>query len=168
MKRLILINGTMGSGKTAVSKELCHLIRPGVFLDGDWCWSAQPFTVTEETKEMVLKNISFLLKNFLTCSAYENVLFCWVMHKEEIVQELLSRLDGVPFQLFRFTLMPGEAALRERLLGDVAEGIRSADVISRSMERLPLYREMDSIKIDVSHISAKEAAAEISGRIFGN
>ena len=27
------------------------------FLDGDWCWDADPFQVTEETKEMVMRNL---------------------------------------------------------------------------------------------------------------
>ena len=47
-----------------------------VFLDGDWCWDAQPFVVNEETKAMVIRNICFLLNNFLHCSAYVRMLLC--------------------------------------------------------------------------------------------
>lgn len=43
MKRLILIGGTMGVGKTAVCRELQKLLPGNVFLDGDWCWDAVPF-----------------------------------------------------------------------------------------------------------------------------
>ena len=50
------------------------------FLDGDWCWDTDPFQVTEETKEMVMHNICFLLNNFLRCTAYDNIILCWVMH----------------------------------------------------------------------------------------
>lgn len=50
------------------------------FLDGDWCWDADPFQVTEETKEMVMHNICFLLNNFLRCTAYDNIILGWVMH----------------------------------------------------------------------------------------
>lgn len=55
---------------------------------GDWCWDMEPFQVTAETKAMVQENIAFLLGQFLRCSAYETVIFCWVMHQREIIQEL--------------------------------------------------------------------------------
>ena len=42
---------------------------------------------------MVLDNIAHVLNNFLRCSAYDHVLFCWVLHRREIWEELLSRLD---------------------------------------------------------------------------
>lgn len=46
-----------------------------------------PFQVTDETKRMVLENISFVLGQFLRCSAYETVLFCWVMQQDSIAEE---------------------------------------------------------------------------------
>lgn len=54
MKNLFLIGGTMGIGKSTVSRCLKHRLPNGVFLDGDWCWDAEPFVVTEETKKMVM------------------------------------------------------------------------------------------------------------------
>ena len=53
-KHLFLIGGTMGIGKTTVSQLLKRRLEHAVFLDGDWCWDADPFIVTDETKEMVL------------------------------------------------------------------------------------------------------------------
>lgn len=85
MKRLYLIGGAMGVGKTAVGQRLKELCDRSVFLDGDWCWDAHPFQVTEETKRMVMDNICTLLGNFLRCSAYETVIFCWVMHQQAIL-----------------------------------------------------------------------------------
>ena len=75
MKTLYLIGGTMGVGKTAISQQLKKDLPNSVFLDGDWCWDADPFQVTEETKEMVMQNICCLLNNFLHCTAYENIVF---------------------------------------------------------------------------------------------
>lgn len=49
---------------------------------GDWCWDMSPFIVTNETKKMVLDNISYLLNNFICCSGYKNIMFCWVMHEQ--------------------------------------------------------------------------------------
>ena len=46
-KRLVIVNGTMGAGKTAVCQALKQLAPPCAFLDGDWCWDMNPFMVTE-------------------------------------------------------------------------------------------------------------------------
>lgn len=61
MKRLILLSGPMGVGKTTVATLLHDRIDHSVLLDGDWCWMMHPFTVTDETKAMVLDNITHLL-----------------------------------------------------------------------------------------------------------
>ena len=47
----------MGVGKTTISRQLKKDLHNSVFLDGDWCWDADPFQVTEETKEMVMRNL---------------------------------------------------------------------------------------------------------------
>ena len=93
MKRLILIGGTMGVGKTATSSLLKYQLDNCVFLDGDWCWDMHPFIVDEETKTMVMNNIVYQLNQFIHCSKIENIIFCWVMHQQSIIDELLSRLD---------------------------------------------------------------------------
>jgi len=43
------------------SNELHKILPKSVFLDGGWCWDMSPFTITEETKNIVLLNISYLL-----------------------------------------------------------------------------------------------------------
>ena len=53
MKKLYLIGGTMGVGKTTICQELKKNLDCSVFLDGDWCWNSHPFCVTNETKNMV-------------------------------------------------------------------------------------------------------------------
>ena len=113
---------------------------------------------------MVMDNISYLLNNFLSCSAYEHIIFCWVMHKEEVLRDVLSRLKG-EFQAFCFSLVCSEQALVLRLFGDVAVGTRMEDVIERSVPRLQNYWDMDTEKIDVTYISALEAAKLIENRV---
>ena len=71
MKNLYMIGGTMGVGKTTACKLLKRRLDNAVFLDGDWCWDADPFQVTEETKALVLDNISHMLNNFIHCTAYQ-------------------------------------------------------------------------------------------------
>lgn len=162
MKNLYLIGGAMGVGKTTTCRELQKILPNNVFLDGDWCWDMQPFTVNDETKAMVQRNIACLLNNFLACSAYENVIFCWVMHMQPIIDDILAslNLDGVKVHVISLTAE--EDALVRRLECDVAAGIRRSDVIARSLDYLPKYAVLNSVKVDVSHISAARAAKIIA------
>lgn len=157
MKKLIIINGTMGIGKTETSRQLQHLLPNCVFLDGDWCWDSLPFVVTEETKSMVLRNIGFLLNNFLSCSAYDNIVFCWVMHEQSIIDNVLALLSSNQYELYIFSLLCSESALKSRLLKDVISGIRTEDIIDRSLARLDNYTHMNTQKVDVSDITAQQA-----------
>lgn len=166
VKRLIIINGAMGVGKTTVCRELLKNLPQCAFLDGDWCWMMDPFIVNEETKKMVQDNIIHLLRSYLNCSVYKNVVFCWVLHQESILKELVTQLEDLHFSLYKITLFCSEQALLLRLEKDVAQGIRQQDVISRSLERLPLYREMDTVKIDVTSLSPLEAAKKIEALLM--
>ena len=163
MKRLFVIGGTMGVGKTTVCRQLQRLLPDSVFLDGDWCWDADPFQVTEETMAMVNDNICYLLNNFLGCSAYENVIFCWVMHRQEIIDGILSRLDTRGCSVHSISLTATEETLRRRLEADVAAGRRQSDIVARSTERIPLYDALDTVKIPTDGRSPREIAAVIAG-----
>ena len=161
-KRLFLIGGTMGVGKTSVCRQLNRDLENSVFLDGDWCWNADPFVVTDETKEMVMDNICHLLNNFLRCTAYQNVVFCWVMHEQSILDELLSRLHTEECGVFAVSLVCRPEELERRLRLDVERGLRTLDVIARSLPRLPLYGTLRTEKIDVSDMSVQEAAGAVA------
>ncbi|NLX26021.1 MAG: AAA family ATPase [Lentisphaerae bacterium] len=161
MKNLYIVGGTMGVGKTTVCQimksRLCH----SVFLDGDWCWGMHPFQVTEETKRMVVENICFLLNNFLRCSAYENIIFCWVLHEQAIWDDILARLSLGGVKLHAVSLTCTEEALTARLQKDVEAGIRTEDVIERSVRRLPMYGRLNARKVDVSALSPEQVAERI-------
>lgn len=163
MKRLYIIGGTMGAGKTTLCGIMRDTLDKSVFLDGDWCWDMHPFVVNEETQRMVISNICFLINGFLRCSAFENVIFCWVMHRQQIIDSILSALELDGVEVINVSLICSEESLRRRLEKDVANGLREPDVIGRSVERLPLYEALETVKLDVSNISAAEAAKTIIG-----
>lgn len=165
MKRFILIGGTMGIGKTATGLALARILPHNAFLDGDWCWKMSPFIVNDATKAMVMDNITYLLSNFLRCGDVENVIFCWVMHEQAILDEILARvpLDGV--SVHAFSLIASEEALRERLSRDIANGIREEDVMARSVPRISLYEKLNTVKIDTTELSPEQTAEAIKGRL---
>ena len=151
----------MGVGKTTVCQQLKQDLPNSVFLDGDWCWDANPFQVTDETKAMVTNNICYLLNNFLKCSAYENIIFCWVMHEQRIIDSILKKLDTQNCEVKCVSLVADEKTLRDRLSMDIERGIRTADVIERSVSRIALYQTLNTIKIDTNEKTVAMIANEI-------
>ena len=160
-KKLYLIGGTMGIGKTTVSQILKNKLDNAVMLDGDWCWDMHPFMVNDETKAMVMDNICYLLNNFIKCSVYDNIVFCWVMHEQAIIDEILSRLDTSGITVLPISLVCSEAELRRRIQRDVDKGKRTSDVIERSAVRLEMYSKLTTHKLDVTGLTPEETAQKI-------
>ena len=165
MKNLIFINGTMGAGKSAVSRELKKILAPSFFLDGDWCWDMEPFVPGAAERALVLRNIAFLLNSYLAFDGRGNVIFCWVMHKRAVVEDLLARLDLSGARFFLFTLDVSEAELTRRLSRDVERGLRDGGVVERSLAR---RREFDAFGevVPADGISPDEAARAIASAVL--
>ena len=163
MKRLILINGTMGVGKSAVSRCIQRLLPACALLDGDWCWNVYPFSVTEESKRRVIDHIVTVLSGYLGCADVENIVFCWVMQRRGIAESVLARLPLGDVKVGRFTLTASPEAVAARLRGDIAAGLRDEDVIARSVAYLPFYaQDMGSVRLATDGMSAEETAREIA------
>ena len=161
MKKLYIIGGPMGVGKTAACRKLKNKLAGCVFLDGDWCWDMHPFIVNPDTKKMVMENICFMLNNFIKCPVVENIVFCWVMHEQDIIDEILSRISPGGFEVCCISLVCSKKELTARLKKDVAAGIRDESVIGRSLKRLPLYSRLNTVQIDTTGLSADETAEAI-------
>ncbi len=162
MKHLYLIGGTMGVGKTTACQLLKKKLKNAVFLDGDWCWDADPFRVTDETKAMVTANICYLLNRFIRCTAYDNIIFCWVMHEQTIIDHILSKLNTTNCDVKTISLVCSPEQLKQRLQHDIDAGIRDISVLEISPNRIPMYERLNTIKIDVSELTPVQVAEIIS------
>lgn len=122
MKKLYLIGGTMGVGKTTTCQVLKRKLDRSVFIDGDWCW---------------------------------------VMHEQSIIDDLLSHLDLKDVKVISISLVCQKEALEKRIQKDIDQGIRKPDVLARSVERLEMYQKLNTYKIDVSNKTIEEVVKEI-------
>lgn len=157
MKKLMIINGTMGVGKSTVCKEINKKLNNSVWLDGDWCWMMNPWVFSDENKQMAVDNICYLLGSFLRNSTFEYVIFSWVINKEEIFDIVLNGLRQFEFRLHKISLICSEAALKERMLRDG----RSLESIEISLKHLELYQKLDTQKIDTTNVGIQETVDTI-------
>ena len=161
MKTLYLVGGPPGAGKTTSCRILAQMLQKSVFLDGDWCWDMHPFSVTPETKAMVMDNIAHLLSNFLRCSEIDHVILGWVMHEQAIIDGLLARLPLEACEVISVSLVCDAATLTGRLQKDIDAGIRTPDVIARSLARLEQYGALNTRRIDTTGMTIRETVQAI-------
>lgn len=147
----------MGIGKSTLCKELNKELENSIYLDGDWCWNMNPFVVNEETKQMVLSNIVYLLNSYIHCSIFDNIIFCWVMHETSIIENLLKALDVHDTRVKTISLICSEDELVNRMNLDG----RDLTSIKRSLNYLPKYEQLDTVKVNVSGLSVKETVDKI-------
>ncbi len=161
MKKIYLIGGAMGVGKTTVCNLLNKELKNSVYLDGDWCWNMDPFIVNEETKKMVIDNICYLLNNYINCSIYENIIFSWVMHEQNIIDDIISKLNINDCVISTISLICTKEELEKRLNKDINLGIRDESVIERSLDRLKYYDSLNTIKIDTTRKEIEQIVNKI-------
>ena len=161
-KKLIVINGTMGVGKSAISTALKNELENSVMLDGDWCWMMNPWNITEENKKMVKQNIIFLLNSFLNNPSFQYVIFTWVLHKEEILNSILEKINNDNFKLYFYSLMCNKNEHIKRMKNNNRTEIH----ILNAVEKIPLYLAQKSIKIDTTNKDIMTIVREIKKEIM--
>ena len=161
-KKLIVINGTMGVGKSTISTALKDELENSIMLDGDWCWMMNPWNITEENIKMVEQNIIFLLNSFLNNSSFRYVIFTWVLHNEMILDNLLEGIDDDNFELHFYSLVCNKNELIERMENDSRTEIN----IKNASERIPLYLAQRSKKIDTTGKDIMTVVKEIKEEVL--
>lgn len=157
MKHVYLIGGPMGIGKSTICNQLNQDLDHSVFLDGDWCWNMDPFIVNQDTKKMVLDNITHCLNNFIHTPGIENIIFCWVMHKQDIIDQIIQKLDTEGVDIHLISLICEEEELIKRMLIDR----RDNQTIRKSLQYLELYKDLDTQKIDVTTLDVQKTIDKI-------
>lgn len=72
------------------------------------------------------------------------------MDHQGIIDSIIGKLDTKDCNIKSISLMADENQLGDRLSADVTNGRRTADVIDRSITRIPMYQELKTIKIDTN------------------
>jgi len=114
MKKLILLSGSPCVGKTTVGQYLFEQYSNSAYLDGDWCWCVNPFSVEDKRLRNGDKSMSFVLSNYLQ-SEFEYVFFTSVVLTDcEIRENILKDITADDYEVLGFTLTCSEETLVKR------------------------------------------------------
>ena len=154
MKKLILISGSPCVGKTTVGQYLFDQYENSAYLDGDWCWCVNPFSVKDKRLRNGDKSMSFVLSNYLN-SNFDYVFFTSVVLTDATIREnILKDITASDYEVIGFTLTCSEETLtkRHRKRGDSGEP-------NFHWLRLPPYPT--DIVINTDNMSIQEIAEKL-------
>ncbi|MDD2502794.1 MAG: AAA family ATPase [Clostridia bacterium] len=113
-QKLIIISGSPCVGKTTVADKLFQSYENSAYLDGDWCWCINPFSLSDPRLRNGDKSVSFVLSNYLN-SDFDYVIFSSVVVMYESIRKpILEDITARDFDIIGFTLTCSEETLAER------------------------------------------------------
>ena len=114
MKKLILLSGSPCVGKTTVGQYLFEGYENSAYLDGDWCWCVNPFSIKDKRLRNGDKSMSFVLSNYLN-SGFDYVFFTSVVLTDSKIREnILKDITATDYVVIGFTLTCSEETLVKR------------------------------------------------------
>ena len=153
-KKLILLSGSPCVGKSAVGQYLFNKYQNSAYLDGDWCWCVNPFSVKDPRLRNGDKSMSFILSNYLS-SGFDYVFFTSVVLTDSKIREnILKDIIATDYKVISFTLTCSEETLVKR-------HDKRGDKGPTNFHWLHLPPYPADIVINTDNMSIAKAAAEI-------
>jgi len=165
MKKYIIINGTMGAGKSTIGRRIAELLGRAAFIDGDFVIELHPHIDEKETKPMQRDNIYHLSKNYYHFDKCDTVVLSWIMG-EVGTDMIISEISKLNFQIYHFILTSNAEVLAQRWHNDNTADWRTAENLNMAIKILSEFnKRADCIFIDTSELSIDMAAKEIIDRV---
>ena len=158
MKKLIMVAGPAGVGKSAVCRELFKNMNGIAWLDADWCWMVNPYPgKTPEQKKYSEYAFGYILNGYFDDANTKVILFSWLMHSDFMFDLVTSHLKEKDYELIKIALICSDREIyinRMKRDGRRKEQIAEADDMQR-------FTGLNAEIIDVAHLTIIEAAAKI-------
>lgn len=161
MKKLILICGANGIGKTSAAHCILNRLPHSAYVDSDTCRMMNPFRLDDTTIPTVAANIAALLRNYLLCSQVETVLFTYGFHgrRREVFSMVMDMIRDIPHEWIPILLVCSREENLQRMLKDG----RDPDRVQRALDASrDAYSDVDYPILDTSHWDIRQTAEKIA------
>jgi broad-specificity NMP kinase len=126
---IIIINGSLGVGKTSVAEHLTVKFEKAVHLDGDAIGDVHPFEIYDDARITHLYRTLALLIEFHQRHGYPDFVINYVFESHTSLEELLSLLRSLDPDIHAYWLTCGAEEQEQRIRA------RSRDQIGWELER---------------------------------
>ncbi len=164
---IIIINGSLGVGKTSVGDELHHKFDRSVHLDGDAIGDVNPFEIYDDARIDHLYRTLALLVRFHQQNGYSNFVINYVFESPQSLRQLVDLLTPLDpaIHTFWLTCQEQEQARRIRARGKDGDGWELRRFIElRHIQALAAQQGFIGLQIDTTHLSPSQVAESIWNR----
>jgi len=145
---IIIINGSLGVGKTSVADELRYKFDRSVHLDGDSIGDVHPFEIYDDIRIRHLYRTLELLIGFHQKNGYQNFVINYVFESPESLRELLDLLHPLDPSIHVYWLTCDKEEQAERI---------------RNRKRESLQWELNRF-VELQHIQRKASESGFIGK----
>ena len=158
--KVIILNGPMGVGKTAVGKYIAAHTPGTAFIDGDWCLDIHPFVGNRETKIMAVDNILHMIGNYKKCSECKMIVLVWLMDNDWVYEAIVDGIKKLELEIKSVTLTCDQTTLTDRWQNDKACPWRTAEWLKISTKSLTYFSSLSNT-LDTTNLTIEEVAEKI-------
>ncbi len=162
MKKLILVIGANGIGKSTVSAEVMRLLPDSAYIDSDACraFNAQS-GFNEDAIELQKNNLISLVRNYFASSFIQYIIFPYGFHghRKKLFDDMIRELKkDIEFEIYTILLICDEPENIRRMKADN----RDADRIRCAVENTrSIYDTLGLPRIDVTNLTPEQTAHKI-------
>nr|MDD6334956.1 hypothetical protein [bacterium] len=161
-KRIILILGANGVGKSTVARALLSRMDRCALVEAEACRAIKPFVLSEATRQLVIDNFVSLIGNSLRCSQIDTVLFPYGFHgaRQQMWLEALDKLEreGLTPQVIPMVL---SCTMEENIRRAQLDGRDQARIARGIAKTYHYYDKMDYPVIDITCLTPMQAAEAV-------
>ncbi len=167
---IIIINGSLGVGKSSVSEELHWKFDKSVYLDGDAVGSVHPFEIYDDARIAHLYRTLALLVGFHQENGYHNFVINYIFESPDSLRELLNLLRPLDASIHVYWLTCDEKEQAERIRGRKRNDLNWE--LTRFVELQRIQTEAAQkgfigVPVDTTGLSLAEVVENIWKDIFG-
>ena len=161
---IVIINGSLGVGKSSVAEQLHYKFDKSIHLDGDYVADIHPYNIYDEARIDHLYRTLELLIGFHQKNGYSNFVINYVFESAESLQALLALLRPLNSAIHVYWLTCSEEKQAKRIQG------RRREELDWELKRFIELQQIQAKaaqqgfigeKVDTSHLTVAEAAQRI-------
>ena len=120
---IILINGSLGVGKTSVAEELLWKFEKAVHLDGDAIGAVHPFEIYDDERvDHLFRTLELLIRHHRE-SGYPDFVINYIFETPGQLADLIGRLSPLDPDIHAYRLTCGESEQAGRIRGRARAGL---------------------------------------------
>ena len=156
-KKLVIITGPAGVGKSTMVRELLRMIDGCAWLDADWCWMLNPWhSPSAEQREDMLSAYGHILTTYFCDAHTHTVLFSWVMRDPMLFRTVRDIVQCEDIHVMPIVLVCDPKEHQRRLVLD-----RRSEASVNRHEDMAVFLQLGAWTLDTTNLSPAQTARQV-------